>query len=233
MQKLTVYTDGSCVPNPGPCSWGAVLLEDGTPSVEAFAYIGIGTNNIAEITAATEGLRLTPIGSTVELVSDSDYTIKGISEWREGWEKRGWKKSDKKPVENIEQWKELFAEVDKRIVSVRWVKGHNKDRYNERADKLADEGMQRRDLAGPARTEVVIWKVSTSNDSGAVSPGPHALVAQASKVQSASDQRDQKLAKFVEIISSLDPARACELLDSALVNITAGTLLTKGARPRP
>lgn len=143
MEQYIVYSDGACAPtNPGPASWGAVVI-GGTPTVRMFyGFIGPGTNQVAEITAAIEGIRLTPVGSDVELVSDSQYTLKGIKEWRRGWESRGWKNMAGKPVANKALWVTLFALVDERCVATRWVKGHSGDLYNERADKLAEMGLK-------------------------------------------------------------------------------------------
>jgi ribonuclease HI len=113
---------------------------------------GKNTNQIAEITAAIEGLSRIPEGAAVELVSDSQYVLKGLSEWRAGWERKGWRNSKNEPVANLELWKRLFAVADARKVSTRWVRGHNGDVLNERADALANAALAhaaRR--AGPER----------------------------------------------------------------------------------
>lgn len=138
-----VYTDGACAPtNPGPASWGVVLLlpNGGEPQLH-YGYIGRGTNQIAELTAAIEGLRRVPAGQAIELVSDSQYTLKGLTEWRKGWERKGFRNSKGEVVANLELWKALFREADARRVSVRWVRGHNGDRYNELADSLANRAL--------------------------------------------------------------------------------------------
>ena len=108
----------------------------------ALRFIGHGTNQIAELTAAIEGLALVPPGDAVELVSDSQYVLKGISEWRAGWERKGWRNSKGEPVANLALWKRLFAVVDARQVTTRWVRGHNGDPYNERADALANQALR-------------------------------------------------------------------------------------------
>jgi ribonuclease HI len=138
--KWIAYTDGACAPsNPGPSGWGAVLLPpNAAASVELFGFIGPGTNQIAELTAAIEGLKRVPAGASVELVSDSQYVLKGISEWRSGWERKGFRNSKGEVVANLALWKQLFAIVDARKVSTRWVRGHNGDTHNERADALAN-----------------------------------------------------------------------------------------------
>jgi ribonuclease HI len=137
--KWMVYTDGACAPsNPGPAGWGAVVLPPGDTMTEHFGYIGQGTNQIAELTAAIEGLSRIPAGAAVELVSDSQYVLKGISEWRTGWERRGFKNSKGDPVANLQLWQRLFELVDARRVTTRWVRGHQGDTHNERADALAN-----------------------------------------------------------------------------------------------
>jgi ribonuclease HI len=142
--RWTVYTDGACAPtNPGPAAWGAVILPPQGGSLEqARGFIGHGTNQIAEITAAIEGLTRVPVGVVVELVSDSQYVLKGLSEWRAGWERRGFRNSKNEPVANLELWKRLFAVADARKVRVRWVRGHNGDALNEQADALANQALR-------------------------------------------------------------------------------------------
>lgn len=144
MKNWITYTDGACAPtNPGPSAWGAVVIApDAAEGIDARGFIGHGTNQIAEITAAIEGLSRVPPGVSVELVSDSQYVLKGLTEWRAGWERRGFRNSKNETVANLELWKRLFAVADARKVSVRWVRGHNGDRYNERADALANEALR-------------------------------------------------------------------------------------------
>ncbi len=139
-----VYSDGGCKGNPGPAGWGIVLVEAGEVRAAAGGYIGSQTNQIAELVAAIEGLTRTPEGAVVELVSDSQYTLKGISEWRKGWERRGWVNSANQPVANKEHWVRLFALVDRRQVTTRWVKGHSGDVHNERCDELATQAIEQR-----------------------------------------------------------------------------------------
>ncbi len=139
-----LYADGACAPsNPGPSGWGLVMIApDG--ETDHFGFIGHGTNQIAELTAAIEGLSRVPLGEQVELVSDSQYVLKGLSEWRAGWERRGFRNSKGEPVANLGLWKRLFAEADARVVKTRWVRGHAGDPYNERADALANKALRLR-----------------------------------------------------------------------------------------
>lgn len=141
---FVVSTDGACKGNPGPAAWGAVLLEAGMLRFAGGGFIGDKTNQVAEIVAAMEGLSRVPEGASVELQSDSQYTLKGLTEWRKGWERNGWLTSAKEPVKNKEYWLKLFAVADKRKVTTRFVKGHNGDPLNERADALANKAISMR-----------------------------------------------------------------------------------------
>lgn len=136
------YTDGGAAPsNPGPSAWGVVLIAPDKTVQKFNGYIGRGTNQIAEITAAIEGLSRVPAGAEVELVSDSQYTLKGLTEWRAGWERRGFRNSKNEIVANLELWKKLYEVADARKVKVRWVRGHGGDRYNEEADALVGQAL--------------------------------------------------------------------------------------------
>jgi ribonuclease HI len=128
-----------------------VVAPDGVTETDHYGFIGPGTNQIAELTAAIEGLTLVPPGAAVELVSDSQYVLKGLSEWRAGWERKGFKNSKGETVANLGLWKQLFALADARKVTTRWVRGHNGDPFNERADALANEALRTKSRrhAGP------------------------------------------------------------------------------------
>lgn len=139
------YTDGACAPtNPGPAAWGVYLLAPGQSEGEEFCgFIGHGTNQIAELTAAIQGLSRVPPGAPVELVSDSQYVLKGLTEWRKGWERKGFRNAKGEPVANQPFWQTLFALADARKVGVRWVRGHNGDVHNERVDGLANKALRK------------------------------------------------------------------------------------------
>ncbi len=140
----TAYTDGACAPsNPGPAGWGAVLVAPATGAEsDHYGYIGPGTNQIAELVAAIEGLARVPEGADVELVSDSQYVLKGLTEWRAGWERKGFRNSKGEVVANLALWKRLYAVADARRVKTRWVRGHSGHPFNERADALANTALR-------------------------------------------------------------------------------------------
>jgi len=157
LPRWVAYTDGACAPsNPGPSGWGAVVIApDGRTETDHYGFIGPGTNQIAELTAAIEGLSVVPEGASVELVSDSQYVLKGLSEWRAGWERKGFKNSKGEIVANLALWKRLFSIADARRVTTRWVRGHNGDVYNERADALANTALRLKSGSSAARAQAV------------------------------------------------------------------------------
>ena len=140
--SLTIYTDGACSGNPGPGGWG-VLMQYGGHEKELSGGESDTTNNRMELMAAIKALQAIKPGVShhITLYTDSTYVMKGITEWIHGWKKRGWKKSDKKPVLNADLWRELDSLNETVNVSWKWVKGHAGDPGNERADALARAGM--------------------------------------------------------------------------------------------
>ncbi len=137
--EVLIWTDGACQGNPGPGGWAAVLVDDrGVELDERSGGLPHTTNNVMEMTAALEGMRALPAGSSVLVVTDSRYLLDGITSWIAGWKKRGWKTAGGDPVKNKELWVALEEEVA-RHASVRWhwVKGHVGNAMNERADELA------------------------------------------------------------------------------------------------
>jgi len=138
--SIVVYTDGACHPNPGPGGWAiVVVMPDGTTK-EFSGNGGRTTNNRMEIQAAICGIEATPRGSAVRIITDSKYVLNGITSWIKSWKRFGWKrKTDEgfKPVLNSDLWKKLDALCETRRVTWQWVKGHNGNPHNERADFLA------------------------------------------------------------------------------------------------
>lgn len=135
---FTVWSDGCSKGNPGKSAWGiAVKVGDTLVQAEG-GYLGIQTNQVAELIAALEALRRLPLGAKVLLISDSQYTLNGLMSWRKGWERNGWLTSDKQPVKNKEIWQALSKEADLRQVTTKWVRGHDGDEMNELCDELAN-----------------------------------------------------------------------------------------------
>ena len=139
-ETVTIHTDGACSGNPGPGGWGAVL-EYGGHVKELKGGEAVTTNNQMELTAAIEALTALKRPCEIELHTDSNYVKDGLTKWIHGWKKNGWRTADKKPVKNVELWQALDAATQRHTINWHWVKGHNGDLMNERADQLANEGM--------------------------------------------------------------------------------------------
>ena len=137
MKKVTLYTDGACSGNPGPGGWGVVLLY-GEHKKELSGGEKETTNNRMELTAVIEGLRALKMKCSVDIFSDSAYTVNGFLQgWVQGWERSGWKKADRKPVLNADLWQELVRLVREHDVRFHKVKGHADNELNNRCDELA------------------------------------------------------------------------------------------------
>jgi ribonuclease HI len=134
-----IWTDGACSGNPGPGGWGA-LLKSGGQETEMFGGEPATTNNRMELMGAIMALESIPAGSKVILHTDSQYVMKGLNEWMKGWKRNGWKNAAKEPVKNKELWIRLDDAANTHKVDWRWVRGHNGDAGNERADALARKG---------------------------------------------------------------------------------------------
>ena len=139
MTEVEIYTDGACKGNPGPGGWGA-WLRSGPHEKELWGGEPLTTNNRMELTAVIQALSVLKQGSHVVLHTDSSYVKDGITTWIHGWKARGWTTADRKPVKNIDLWQQLDALRTKHHVDWRWVRGHNGDPGNERADQLANRG---------------------------------------------------------------------------------------------
>ncbi len=139
--QVLIYTDGACKGNPGPGGWG-VWLRSGDHSKEMFGGEATTTNNRMELTAVIEALVSLKRNCDITLYTDSEYVRNGITTWIHGWKKRGWKTADGKPVKNQELWQRLEALASLHTIDWRWVKGHAGDPGNEKADQLANQGVE-------------------------------------------------------------------------------------------
>lgn len=146
---IIIHTDGACSRNPGPGGWG-VVLQAGAHVKELKGGALETTNNRMELMAAIEALSALKRPSQVILHTDSTYVRDGITRWITGWKRNGWRTAAKKPVKNEDLWRRLDALAQAHEVDWRWVKGHAGDPGNERADALANEGMDAVRAAAPA-----------------------------------------------------------------------------------
>ena len=140
MANVEIYTDGACRGNPGPGGWGALLI-CGQREKELYGGERETTNNRMEMLAAIRALEALKVRSNVTLYTDSSYVMKGITSWIDGWKKRGWKTASRKPVKNEDLWRRLDSIAAGHEVHWRWVRGHTGVPGNERADQLANRGI--------------------------------------------------------------------------------------------
>jgi ribonuclease HI len=138
---VEIWTDGACKGNPGPGGWGA-LLRYGRRERELYGGELLTTNNRMELTAVIEALASLKRRCRVVLHTDSQYVQLGITEWLPNWIRRGWKTADKKPVKNADLWQRLAELASRQDVDWRWVRGHSGVDGNERADQLANRGVE-------------------------------------------------------------------------------------------
>ena len=139
-KTVTIYTDGACRGNPGPGGWGALLQWNDHES-ELFGGELDTTNNRMELTAVIAALESLKYSCIVKVYTDSQYVQKGVTEWIAQWKRRGWRTSDNKPVKNLDLWQRLEILAQKHQVQWYWVRGHSGHVQNERADLLANRGI--------------------------------------------------------------------------------------------
>ncbi|WP_026284729.1 ribonuclease HI [Thiomonas sp. FB-6] len=140
MSQVDAYTDGACRGNPGPGGWGVVLRASGAQK-EMFGGEPATTNNRMEMLAAITALETLKQPCEVRLYTDSQYVLKGMTEWLAGWKARGWKTADRKPVKNVDLWQRLEQAAGAHRVQWIWVRGHDGNPGNELADELANRGV--------------------------------------------------------------------------------------------
>ena len=135
---IKIYTDGSCLENPGNGGWAAIIIDDGKKTQIKGSKKNT-TNNQMELLAPIEALKKIPKGSEVQIFTDSKYVKSGITEWIHNWKKNGWKTADKQPVKNKELWEELDLLANQFEISWNWVKAHSTDELNNEVDLIARE----------------------------------------------------------------------------------------------
>ncbi|MDR2507975.1 MAG: ribonuclease HI [Candidatus Accumulibacter sp.] len=137
---IDIYTDGACRKNPGPGGWGVFMEKNGAEK-ELWGGEPHTTNNRMELTAVIRALEATAGASTVHLHTDSKYVQQGITQWIFNWQRNGWKNAEGKPVKNQDLWLALDRLVKERVIEWIWVRGHSGNSGNERADRLANRGI--------------------------------------------------------------------------------------------
>lgn len=136
MEQVEIFTDGACSGNPGPGGWGTILRAKGTEK-ELSGGQKQTTNNQMEMMAVIVGLEALTRPCQVTITTDSQYVLKGMTEWLSGWKAKNWKTASKKPVKNVELWQRLDKAAQPHKIQWEWVRGHQGHLENERADKLA------------------------------------------------------------------------------------------------
>jgi ribonuclease HI len=147
VRKVQIVTDGSCLGNPGPGGWAAILRYK-EQEKEIWGSEPHTTNNRMELRAAIEGLRALREGCEVEVVTDSEYLKNGITTWIHGWKRKGWLTASKKPVVNQDLWKDLDQQVDRHKTTWVWTKGHASHAGNNRCDELASNAAREQKNSG-------------------------------------------------------------------------------------
>jgi len=137
---VVIHTDGACRGNPGPGGWAAVLEHAGREK-ELYGFEADTTNNRMELLAVIRALEALKRRCRVRIVTDSQYVMKGVTEWLPGWKRRGWRTADRKPVKNLELWQRLDTALQAHDVEWEWVRGHSGHDGNERVDRLANRAI--------------------------------------------------------------------------------------------
>ena len=140
MKKVEIFTDGGCKGNPGPGGYGCIIKQNGDIQ-EIKGGHPQTTNNIMEMTAAIVALKQIQDPCEIKLTTDSQYVVKGVTEWMKGWIRNGWKTASRQPVKNQELWQELHELNQRHTITWIWVKGHNGHPENERCDQLANKAI--------------------------------------------------------------------------------------------
>ena len=162
MREFTIYTDGSCINNPGPGGWAAIIIDNATGEREEISGGNIETtNNRMELFAVISALRKISSGDTAEIFTDSTYVQNGLTKWITNWKKNGWLTTNKKPVVNQDMWQELDKLVSERNLNFKWVRGHNGNSFNEWCDRLAFAAAQKSQRLGIEQEDYPLGSTDT------------------------------------------------------------------------
>lgn len=153
LPQVTIFTDGACSGNPGPGGWAFIVRYADDAEIEGSGGEPQTTNNRMEMLAAIRGIETLEERSAIDLYSDSQYLVKGIAEWMDGWKKKGWKRGKNQPLKNLELWQRLDELRTAHAITPHWVRGHNDHPENERCDQLAVAAVEvvRAEAAGGRR----------------------------------------------------------------------------------
>ena len=172
MKKVVIHSDGTCLGNPGPGGWAAIL-EYGEHSRELVGGVPATTNNRMELQAAIEALRALKEPCEVEFYTDSEYVKSGVSAWLSVWKSNGWRTNSKKPVKNEDLWRALDSHTSKHDVKWHWLKGHAGHIGNERCDGLAKaEIVKIRKKFSPEQLKQMLAEFSTKHSAEQLQDGP-------------------------------------------------------------
>jgi ribonuclease HI len=138
MKKVEIFSDGSCLGNPGPGGWGSIIKVDGA-EIELSGGKKHSTNNEMELSGVIEALKSLKEPCEVVVTTDSQYVVKGMKEWMAGWIRNGWKTASRQPVKNRQFWEELKAQSEIHKIKWEWIRGHDGHAENERCDRLATD----------------------------------------------------------------------------------------------
>ena len=193
MSEFTIYTDGSCLNNPGPGGWAAIIIDNATGEREEISGgKAETTNNRMELLAVISALRKIDVGDVAEVFTDSSYVQKAITKgWLDNWKANGWLTTGKKPVQNQDMWQELDKLLEERTVSFKWLRGHNGNTFNEWCDKLAFAAAQKSQRLGIEEENYPLGSTATIiNDDGGL---PTAKLKIARKLQLKKFRAELKL----------------------------------------
>lgn len=207
LPQVTIYTDGSSDPNPGPGGWAAVL-RFGEHERELSGGVPSATNNRMELRAAVEALQALKEPCRIDLFTDSEYLRRGITEWLPNWQQRGWRTQAKKPVANQDLWQDLLTALQQQHVEWHWVKGHAGHALNERVDRLARAAIPRTDPAMDDAEAVYLF-TAVSGHSASKTGAWAAVLRQGDDTREVNGYEENTTTNRLHILAVAKGLRAC------------------------